>query len=131
VSARLSRWDPKVLCYSPCDPNRQQVARHYAAWRRAERLPERFDNDQCVFHTGELFWNGKKLPLIVDHRNGNRFENSPGNLRYLCPNCDAQQATRGGLNHGRVVDKGDGKYTLRDREKGRLDFYVIPKTGGS
>jgi hypothetical protein len=29
-----------------------------------------------------------------------------------------------------VVDKGDGKYTLRDREKGRLDFYVIPKTGG-
>jgi hypothetical protein len=119
-------WDARVLCYSPTPVSQQRVRQHYAAWRQAQNLPIRCDEPGCCFHTTELTWNGKPLKPILDHVNGNRRDNRPGNLRYLCPNCDSQQATRGGLNRGRVVDAGDRKYTLRDRETGRLDFHFLP-----
>jgi HNH endonuclease len=38
-------------------------------------------------------WNGKKLTLQLDHIDGNRADNSLGNLRLLCPNCHTQTHT--------------------------------------
>jgi hypothetical protein len=38
-------------------------------------------------------WNGKPVPLELDHINGDHFDNRLENLRILCPNCHAQTPT--------------------------------------
>jgi ribosomal protein S27AE len=41
---------------------------------------------------GEI-WNGEKLSLILDHKNGDPKDNRLENLRILCPNCNATLPT--------------------------------------
>lgn len=45
-------------------------------------------------------WNGGELPVVLDHIDGNSSDNSVGNVRLLCCNCDAQTATYKGRNRG-------------------------------
>ena len=45
-------------------------------------------------------WIGKKIPIELDHINGDRNNNSLYNLRLLCPNCHAQTNTYRGKNIG-------------------------------
>lgn len=42
-----------------------------------------------------------RLPLELDHINGDRYDNRIGNLRILCPNCHSLQPTHRGRNIGR------------------------------
>jgi hypothetical protein len=43
-------------------------------------------------------WNGKQIPLELDHINGDRFDNRLENLQILCPNCHAQGDNYRGRN---------------------------------
>jgi 5-methylcytosine-specific restriction endonuclease McrA len=43
-------------------------------------------------------WLGNSLSLQVDHIDGNSDNNSPSNLRLLCPNCHSQTPTYKGGN---------------------------------
>ena len=45
-------------------------------------------------------WNGRPIPLELDHVNGKRDDNRLTNLRLLCPNCHAQTPTYRGRNIG-------------------------------
>jgi Zn finger protein HypA/HybF involved in hydrogenase expression len=38
-------------------------------------------------------WNGSKITLEIEHKDGNRFNNSKNNLELLCPNCHSQTST--------------------------------------
>jgi len=49
---------------------------------------------------GEV-WNGEKISLILDHKNGHHNDNRLENLRIVCPNCAATFNTNGGKNIGK------------------------------
>ena len=92
------------------------IKRHYEKWRSEQGIPARCDNEKCQFFEGNLVWNDSELPLILDHDNGNSKDNQPRNLRYLCPNCDAQLPTRGGGNVGRVRNESEVGYQIRNKD---------------
>jgi Zn finger protein HypA/HybF involved in hydrogenase expression len=46
-------------------------------------------------------WNGKSLSLEVDHIDGIHYNNSPENLRILCPNCHSTTDTYKNRNRGK------------------------------
>jgi hypothetical protein len=118
----------RVLCYRPKPASRTTVRRHYAQWRQQQGIPVRCDIIKCVFHTQPLIWHDKPLPLILDHENGNKLDNSPQNLRYICPNCDAQLSTRGGANRGRVQEAEEGRYVLMS-QGGKRHYHMIAEPG--
>ncbi len=43
-------------------------------------------------------WQGSKLTLEIDHKDGDNSNNCIGNLRFLCPNCHSQTTTWRGRN---------------------------------
>lgn len=43
-----------------------------------------------------------RLPLELDHINGNRHDNRLENLRILCPNCHSLQSTHRGRNKRKI-----------------------------
>lgn len=50
-----------------------------------------------------------RIPIELDHINGDRYDNRLENLRILCPNCHSLQPTHRGLNYGKnKVRPGDG-----------------------
>jgi len=42
---------------------------------------------------GLIDWNGQKISLHLDHKNGDNLDNRIENLRILCPNCHSQTKT--------------------------------------
>ena len=46
-----------------------------------------------------------RIPVELDHINGDRFDNRLENLRILCPNCHSLQSTHRGLNQRRVREQ--------------------------
>lgn len=126
--ASAETWQ-SVLILDPNPVSRSTVRRHYAAWRREHQIPDRCDIPGCMFFAAPLEWNGRPLKLIVDHEDGNRYNNTPTNLRYLCPNCDGQLTTKGGGNRGRVEPGSvtrDG-YILNNSDGTR----IVAATGGA
>jgi hypothetical protein len=94
----------------------RNLNRYYREYRAEHGIPDRCDNEHCAFHSAPLVWNGAQLPLILDHREGNRHDNTPASLRFLCPNCDSQLPTRGGANRGRVSGVTTHGYTLHNAD---------------
>jgi len=110
--------------------DRKHSRPQYLAWREANNLPVRCDNETCRFYSTPLEWNGGDLPLILDHLNGVNSDDRPENLRLLCTNCDSQNVlTKGGMNRGRVK-KASGGFAIIDKTSG-ITHYTLPAEGGS
>ena len=49
---------------------------------------------------GASYWNGKKLPLELHHKDGDHYNNELDNLEILCPNCHAVAGDNAGAANG-------------------------------
>ena len=125
--SRTKSWQD-VLCYRFTKASQSTVKRYYDQWRHEHGLPRRCDNPDCTYYSSPLVWNNRPLPLILDHVEGNRRDNRPEMLRYLCPNCDSQLLTRGGQNIGRVIQATENGFMLISPEKTR--HYTFFPSGG-
>ena len=63
---------------------------------------------QCELCGWAQYSTDGRLPLELDHINGNRHDNRLENLRVLCPNCHSLQPTHRGRNMKRRRDGGTG-----------------------
>lgn len=75
-----------------------------------ERLRKRIILEQnCKCNKCQLDeWLGEKLPLELEHKDGNHFNNSRENIEMLCPNCHALTDTWRGRN------KTNKRYNITD-----------------
>lgn len=53
---------------------------------RQRLIAEGLKHAHCE-HCGLDEWRGERLPLVLDHANGDHTDNRIENLRILCPNC--------------------------------------------
>jgi hypothetical protein len=72
---------------------------NYQSFKLKNRLfKEKIKEEKCEI----CGWSKKtidgRLPLELDHINGDRHDNRLKNLRILCPNCHSLQPTHRGLN---------------------------------
>ncbi|WP_031524672.1 HNH endonuclease [Streptomyces sp. NRRL F-5123] len=77
-----------VLTRLPPDHPRRLPGAQLKRALRASGVPER-----CALCGTEPYWQGRALPLEVDHEDGDWRNNRRENLRLLCPNCHATTDT--------------------------------------
>ena len=58
-----------------------------------------YECEKCM-NKGE--WNGEKLSLHLDHKNGVENDHRLENLRFLCPNCHSQTDTYAGKANKKI-----------------------------
>jgi len=74
----------------------------YSVWSRPaiREFVKKIQGHQCSMCKGKT-WLGNKIPLDLDHIDGNAGNNKLENLRLLCPNCHATTDTYKGKNRGK------------------------------
>ena len=51
-------------------------------------LKGNYSEYKCAICGLEPIWNGKPLTLTLDHIDGDHYNDTLENLRWICPNCD-------------------------------------------
>ena len=86
-------------------------------------LKERLYNEglkerKCELCGQDEIWNGNKMSLILDHKNGINNDHRIDNLRIVCPNCNATLPThcRGANRMNKIIKKNIIKPTIKNND---------------
>lgn len=93
LRGRRNPWAPKV----PLTFMLVKGSAHNTANLRLRLISERVFEARCCA-CGRYEWMGRRIPLELDHVDGDRSNNLLDNLRLLCPNCHALTPTYRGRN---------------------------------
>ena len=102
------------LPFKPIVPLNEILVRNsrYQSYKLKARLfYEKLKKRECEMCGWAQYSTDGRLPLELDHINGNRHDNRLENLRVLCPNCHSLQPTHRGRNkkvklrYARVVER--------------------------
>jgi hypothetical protein len=74
----------------------EQISAHVRRY-----LFEKYDSKCCKCGWAEVNPTTGKIPLVVNHIDGNSEDSSESNLELLCPCCDSLTPTYGSLNRGK------------------------------
>ena len=85
------------------DPEKQKHFEELKSWGAIKSFIVRERGHRCE-RCGIAEWMGEKVPITLDHIDGNPDLHSKENLRLICPNCHAQTPTFGGKNKGKFPD---------------------------
>ena len=114
----------RKFCSNSCQMN-ANLQESFEAWisgqagcvgiKRLRRLVEKRDGYSCS-SCGIDEWNGSRISLEVEHKDGDSSNNSPSNVCFLCPNCHSQTETF------KVKNKGNGRHARRERYSMGLSY---------
>lgn len=79
-------------------------------------LLKKYDNKCCICGWGERNPFTNKIPLEVEHIDGNSENNKESNLKIICPNCHSLTSTYKGANRGK------GRYSRMQRYREGKSF---------
>jgi len=87
-------------------------------------LKENYFEHKC-YKCNLTEWNGKPIPIELEHISGDKLDNRLENLTILCPNCHAQTDTYRGKNAKKRYTKNKKNYKPSSYSEVRIEVQKI------
>ena len=84
-------------------------------------LFEKFENKCCLCGWNKVHFKTGRVPLEINHIDGNALNNNESNLQIICPNCHSL------TENFRNLNKGKGRMSRRKAENKNCEVSNLPE----